>query len=116
MWQHERGRSVPGERYTFVVAHDEVRQLLATDVALDKLGARGISAAEVEQLLRNRHVTVRNPRASAARATCLLLIGVTDGGRVLTVVVERTADPATWLIITGWVATAAERKILERSL
>jgi hypothetical protein len=36
--------------------------MLATDVALDKLGARRISADEAEQLLRNRHVTVRNPR------------------------------------------------------
>jgi len=32
---------------------DRVLQLLATDVALDKLGARGIVAAEAEQLLRN---------------------------------------------------------------
>jgi len=32
---------------------DRVLQLLATDVALDKLGARGIAAAEAEQLLRN---------------------------------------------------------------
>jgi hypothetical protein len=32
---------------------DRVHQLLATDVALDKLGARHITAAEAEQLLRN---------------------------------------------------------------
>jgi len=40
-----------------------VHQLLATDLALDKLGRRGISAAEAEQLLRNPNTTVRNPRA-----------------------------------------------------
>jgi hypothetical protein len=43
-----------------------------------------------------------------------LLIGHTDGGRALTLVIEQTADPTTWLIVTGWGATEAERKILER--
>jgi hypothetical protein len=28
-------------------------------------------------------------------------------------VIERTIDPTTWLIVTGWDATEAERKILE---
>ena len=90
-----------------------VRQLLATDVALDKLGSRGISADEAEQLLRNRHVTARNSREPADRGKRLLLIGRTDGGRPLTLVIERTVDPTTWLIVTGWAATEAERKILE---
>ena len=41
-----------------------------------------------------------------------MLIGRTDGGRVLTLVIEQTADLTTWLIVTG--ATGAERKILAR--
>lgn len=44
------------------VSRDAIHQLLATDVGLDKLGARGISAEEAEQVPRNRHVTARNPR------------------------------------------------------
>lgn len=44
------------------MARDVIHQLLATDVALDKLVTRGISAQEAEQLPRNRHVTVRSPR------------------------------------------------------
>jgi hypothetical protein len=28
-------------------------------------------------------------------------------------VIEQTADPATWLVVTGWVATETEHKILE---
>jgi hypothetical protein len=28
-------------------------------------------------------------------------------------VIERTVDPGTWVIVTGWDATVAERKILE---
>jgi hypothetical protein len=32
---------------------------------------------------------------------------------VLTLVIEQTLDPTTWLIITGWSATEVERKIIE---
>jgi hypothetical protein len=57
------------------MARVAVQQLLATDVALDKLGARAISAQEAEQLSRNPHVTVRNPRAErqGAGAFCSLV-------------------------------------------
>jgi hypothetical protein len=41
-----------------------------------------------------------------------LLIGETDGRRVLTLVIERTVEPTTWLVVTGWSATNAERKLL----
>lgn len=100
-------------RYTPCVA-DEIRELLVTEVALDKLGARGISAAEAEQVPRNTHVTVRDPRRGSLHAGRRLLIGHTDGGRVLALVIEQTADPSTWLIVTGWGGTEVERKILER--
>lgn len=92
---------------------DEVRELLVTEPALEKVGARGISAVEAEQVPRNRHITVRDPRQGSQRTGRRLLIGRTDGGRVLTLVIERTADPTTWLIVTGWGATEAERRILE---
>jgi len=41
------------------------------------------------------------------------VIGRTDGGRAVTLVVERTPDPTTWVIVTGWSATDRERKILD---
>lgn len=92
---------------------DAVHELLATEIALDKLGARAISAEEAAQLPRNQHVTVRSPReGDEAGGRRRLLIGRTDGGRVLTLVIERTVHPTTWLIVTGWSATDAERKIL----
>lgn len=97
------------------MVRDVIHQLLATDVALDKLGAHGISAEEAEQLPRNHHVAVRNPRGGGGRGTRLLLIGHTDGGGLLTLVVEPTVDPTTWLIVTGWRSTQAERKLLEAS-
>jgi hypothetical protein len=95
------------------MARDVVRQLLATDIALDKLGARDISAQEAEQLPRNRHVKARNPREGGGPGKRRLLIGHTDGGRLLTLVIERTVEPTTWVIVTGWGSTEAERKILE---
>lgn len=97
------------------MAHDVIHQILITDVALDKLGGRRISAEEAEQLPRNRHVAVRNPHERTGRGTRLLLIGRTDGDRLLTLVIERTVEPTTWLIVTGWSSTEAERKLLEAS-
>ena len=66
--------------------------------------------------LDNRYVILRNPgrgRRRGQRPARRLIIGRTDGGRALTLVVERTREPTTWLIVTGWEATARERKILD---
>lgn len=46
-----------------------ISQLLATDAARVKLGARDISTAEAEQLPQNRHATARNPGGSGQRAS-----------------------------------------------
>lgn len=93
---------------------DAVHELLATEVALAKLGARNISADEAGQLPRNRHAIVRNPRGVGEQDKRRLIVGSTDGGRVLTLVIEQTIDPTTWLIVTGWSATDVERNLLER--
>jgi uncharacterized DUF497 family protein len=89
-----------------------IAQLLATDAARVKLGARDISTAEAEQLPRNRHATMRNPRARDQEGDRLLLVGHTDGGRAITLVLERTVDPTSWLIVTGWESSERERRIL----
>ena len=94
------------------MARVAIHQLLTTDVALDKLSARAITTQEAGQLPRNHHVVVRNPHEGASRGGRLLLVGLTDGGRALTLVIERTADPTTWLIVTGWSSTVTERKLL----
>jgi hypothetical protein len=90
---------------------DAIHELFVTDIAAEKLGRRGISDEAVEQLLRNANVTVRNPGAGDAGRR--LLIGRTDGGQTLTLVVEPTIEPSAWLVITGWTATERERKMLE---
>jgi len=89
-----------------------ITELLATDSARVKLGARDISMAEVEQVPRNRHATMRNPHGGGQEGERLLLVGLTDGGRALTLVIERTVDPTSWLIVTGWIATERERRII----
>jgi hypothetical protein len=93
---------------------DAIHELLATNDAADKLGARAISVGEAQQLIDNRYVIVRNRGRRRRRPELArrLVIGRTDGGRVLTLVVERTSEPTTWVIVTGWSATDSERKLL----
>jgi hypothetical protein len=83
---------------------DAVNQLLATEAALDKLGARGISTAEAERTLWNRHVVVKNRRGCPERGqreARRLLIGQSNANRVLTLVIEETVEPTTWLLRHG---------------
>ena len=91
-----------------------VSHLDASDVARMKLGARGISIAEARQLLRNRYRTGPNHREPGDEGDRFMLIGRTDGGRVLTLVIEATLDPNSWEIVTGWTASPRERKVLLR--
>jgi hypothetical protein len=91
---------------------DIVIELLVTEIGLAKLGARGISAEHAGQLPRNQHITARNPHRGGAANARRLMIGRTNGGRALTLVIERTIDPTTWLIVTGWNATEVERRLL----
>jgi uncharacterized DUF497 family protein len=94
---------------------DVIRELLATRIAAEKLGRRAISIDETQQLIDNRYVIVRNAggrRRQERELARRLVIGRTDGGRALTLVVERTSESTTWVIVTGWSATDRERKIL----
>jgi hypothetical protein len=94
-----------------------ISQIRATEAAIGKLGARGISQEEAEQLLNNAYVIARNLHGAADRrqpSVRRTLIGRTDGGRVLTLVIEQTLEPSSWLIVTGWTATERERRILAR--
>jgi hypothetical protein len=78
-----------------------VRKLEVSDRVGEKLGRRGISAAEAEQLPGNQHGFGKNPRAPRDSAQ-QFLVGETNGGRWLDLVVEPTHDPAVWIVITGW--------------
>lgn len=96
---------------------DVIRELLVTEPVEEKLARHGISSEEAQQLIDNRYVIVantgrrrRHQRELDARR---LAIGQTNGGRTLTLVIERTLDPTTWLAVTGWDATPAERRMLD---
>lgn len=91
---------------------DAVLELVLIETAIEKLGTRGISEREAQQLLSNVNVVTRNP-SQGGEAERRLLIGRTDGGRVLTLVIEQTLEPSSWLVITGWTAAAHERKMLD---
>jgi hypothetical protein len=56
-------------------------------------------------------VVVSNPRGGGRSDARRLLLGVTDGGRALTIVIEQTSNPTTWMIVTGWNSTAVERNV-----
>jgi hypothetical protein len=78
---------------------------------LSTSSGRSIATHEARQIPRNSHVLVRNPH-SASAGKRRLLIGRTDGGRVLTLVIEQTIGPTTWLIVTGWDSSPRERRLL----
>lgn len=95
---------------------DVVHQLFATEKALDKLGARGISMSEAEQLLRNRHASSGTYEAtqtadSGQRVGCSSASQTANGRSPSG---SETIEPTTWLLITAWDATAVERRLIER--
>ena len=75
---------------------------------------------EVEQVVDNRYAIAPSRRRRGGRrrqgahelGVRRLLIGLIDGGRALTLVIERTLEPTTWLVVTGWNSTQRERKML----
>ncbi len=89
----------------------DVTELRFTIASIGKLGARSISEDEVSEIPWNRNSTAHNRRTPVPGRR--LLVGLTDGGRCLTIVIEPTEDPTTWTVITGWESTDRERKILE---
>jgi uncharacterized DUF497 family protein len=91
---------------------DAISELLVPPEVVDKLGAHGISELEVEQVRARRSLLMRDARAPLGLDR-RLLIGTTEGARALTLVVEPTADPTTWVVVTGWEAESHERKMLK---
>lgn len=66
---------------------------------------------EVDQLLSNEHVVVPNRKGRGSRQ---LLIGRTDGGKAITVVIQKTRLVGTYRPVTAWPSTAFEVSVLER--
>lgn len=62
--------------------------------------------------LSNMHITTDNPKGGDGR---ILLIGETNGGRILTVSLQETNDPAVWRPVTGWGSSDGERSLFQRN-
>jgi hypothetical protein len=85
-----------------------IAELLITDVVAEKLARRGVQTDEVEQLPANGAVFVRNPHPRVRGSR--FMIGPTDGGRLLTVViVPNESDDGTWFAKTAWESSRRER-------
>jgi hypothetical protein len=108
------GRSAPAVHAT---DHDEqmathrVSALILDQHNLAEMARHGVSAAEVVQVIANRHVTAPNPRGEAGG---ILLIGETDGGRLLTIPLASTDDPTTWRPATAFDASRHQRTVFRR--
>lgn len=84
-----------------------IARLIVNPLAEQKLGRRGVSVRELLQVAANQPYVTANPhpRVSGSR----LIIGPTDGGRLLTVVVQPDArDKAAWHVMTAWDSTRRE--------
>lgn len=82
--------------------------LIVNARAASKLAARGIALSEIEQVRRNGPYTTRNPHPRVPGSR--LMIGDTDGGRTLTLVIQPDADDASaWHVMTGWQSSPRER-------
>jgi hypothetical protein len=66
---------------------------------------------DVEQIKWNRKVISDNPRGEPGS---VLLIGETDGGRLLTVPLAPTDDPTTWRPATAFDASRYHRSLFDR--
>lgn len=89
-----------------------ISELLENPAAIAKLGARSITVEEARQLATNRHRVLHDPKSREHDRR--FLIGETNGGRWLTVVIEATDDPTSWMIVTAWESTEPERRLAAR--
>lgn len=85
-----------------------IAELVITDSVTQKLGRRRIQAEEVKQLPANGAVFMRNPRPRVHDSR--FMVGPTDGGRLLTVViVPDGSDRGIWFVKTAWESGRHER-------
>lgn len=90
-----------------------VAKMLFSERVVAKLVRRGIEPEEVEQLPGNGGRSKRNPRPRHPDSR--FLIGPTNGGRILTAVVEpEAADDAIWHVRTAWESSPTEQMFYYR--
>lgn len=93
------------------MAKHPVSVLILDEHNLAEIARHGVSAAEVVQVTANRHITAPNRRGEPGS---ILLIGETDGGRLLTIPLAQTNDPTTWRTATAFDASHHQRALFRR--
>ncbi|HEX7292514.1 MAG TPA: hypothetical protein VF250_15450 [Conexibacter sp.] len=88
-----------------------VADLIFDDHNEREMARHGVVRYEVEQIPGNRYVVVPNPRGERGS---ILLVGETDGGRLLTVPLAPTDDPAAWRPATAFDASRHQRWLFDR--
>jgi hypothetical protein len=86
-----------------------IAELEFDDYNEGELARHGIGPLEVLQILANRYTVRRNRKARSGEHQ---LIGQTNGGRMLTIILGSTAFEGRWRPVTGWDSTADERSAL----
>lgn len=89
---------------------DEIR---VTERAREKLAKRSPRIEEWEpyEVWFNPNVMLRNKKDRAASHR---LVGRTDAGRLLTILVAPSNEEGIWDVVTGWDASAGETTIFDR--
>ena len=88
----------------------EVHALSWDDENEKHITKHGVTLREVNQMVENTHIVVRNRRNRRAP----LLIGRTHGGRVLCVPIRKTREPDVWRPVTALPATEAQTSLLDK--
>jgi uncharacterized DUF497 family protein len=89
----------------------EVHALSWDDENEAHMAKHGVTPREVNQMVENPHLLVRNRKHKRAR---LLMIGRTHGGRALCVPLAKTPEDHVWRPVTAFAASEAQTKLLDR--
>lgn len=91
------------------MARHRVSAVVLDEHNLAEMARHGVSESEVLQVMWNRHLTARNPRGEPGG---ILMVGETNGGRVLTIPLAPTDDPSTWRPATAFDASRDQYNLL----
>ena len=88
-----------------------IRGFLFDDENEEKIGRRGFTPWQLEEVLEDQHLVVPNRKR---RRAAYLIIGRDYGGTCIAIPVEATHEPDLWRPITAWRCKDSERARLER--
>jgi uncharacterized DUF497 family protein len=89
----------------------EIYWLEADEDTEEHLAEHNVGLADLWEVIFNRYVEQHNPREGEDR---FVVIGETNGCRIMTFSVAPTNDAGTWRPVTGWPADEDETKLFRR--